>query len=95
MKLTLQRQIAQLITVRVSGHLLDRQAQYPQWEWSRDRLEPMIREMGVGGVLLFGGSVGDVLLRVRQMQSWAQVPLLVCADIEAGVGQRFAGATTF
>ncbi|MEM6445582.1 MAG: glycoside hydrolase family 3 N-terminal domain-containing protein [Cyanobacteria bacterium P01_D01_bin.123] len=95
MKLTLQRQIAQLITVRVSGHLLDRQAQYPQWEWSRDRLEPMIRELGIGGVLLFGGSVADVLLRVRQMQSWAKVPLLVCADVEAGVGQRFAGATTF
>lgn len=95
MKLTLQRQIAQLITVRVSGHLLDRQAQYPQWEWSRDRLEPMIRELGIGGVLLFGGSVADVLLRVRQMQSWAKVPLLVCADIEAGVGQRFAGATRF
>ncbi|HEY9646867.1 MAG TPA: glycoside hydrolase family 3 N-terminal domain-containing protein, partial [Chroococcidiopsis sp.] len=29
------------------------------------------------------------------LQGWASIPLLLCADIEEGVGQRFAGATWF
>ena len=95
MELTLQQQVAQMIVVRASGHLLDSQAGYPQWEWPRDRLQPLIQDVGVGGVLLFGGTVADVMLRVQQMQEWATIPLLVCADVEWGVGQRFNGATEF
>ncbi|WP_017326600.1 glycoside hydrolase family 3 N-terminal domain-containing protein [Synechococcus sp. PCC 7336] len=95
MALTLQQQVAQMIVVRASGHLLDSQAGYPQWEWPREQLEPLIRQTGIGGVLLFGGTVADVALRIQQMQDWANLPLLVCADVEAGVGQRFAGGTKF
>ena len=95
MELTLQQQVAQMIVVRASGHLLDSQAGYPQWEWPREKLQPLIQKVGVGGVLLFGGTVADVMLRVQQMQEWATIPLLVCADAEWGVGQRFKGATEF
>ena len=95
MELSLQQQVAQMIVVRASGHLLDSQAGYPQWEWPREQLHPLIQEVGVGGVLLFGGTVADVMLRVQQMQEWATIPLLVCADVEWGVGQRFEGATEF
>ena len=34
-------------------------------------------------------------VRSYQLQSWAKFPLLLAADIEEGVGQRFAGATWF
>ena len=95
MDLTLQQQVAQTIVVRASGHLLDSQAGYPQWEWPREKLQPLIQDVGVGGVLLFGGTVADVALRVQQMQDWASIPLFVCADVEWGVGQRFAGGTEF
>ena len=91
MELTLQQQVAQTIVVRASGHLLDSQAGYPQWEWPREKLQPLIQDVGVGGVLLFGGTVADVTLRVQQMQDWASIPLFVCADVEWGVGQRFRG----
>ena len=95
MGLSLRQEVAQTIVVRASGHLLDSQAGYPQWEWPQERLKPLIEDLGIGGVLLFGGTVADVILRVQQMQEWATVPLLVCADVEAGVGQRFEGATQF
>jgi beta-glucosidase len=36
-----------------------------------------------------------VALRTQQLQDWASVPLLICADVEEGVGQRFAGAIWF
>ncbi|MGL5065005.1 MAG: glycoside hydrolase family 3 N-terminal domain-containing protein, partial [Microcoleus sp.] len=34
-------------------------------------------------------------VRSHQLQSWAKFPLLLAADIEEGVGQRFGGATWF
>ncbi|NET41090.1 glycoside hydrolase family 3 N-terminal domain-containing protein [Okeania sp. SIO2B3] len=37
----------------------------------------------------------DLATRIQQFKSWAKIPLLLAADIEEGVGQRFAGATWF
>jgi beta-glucosidase len=48
---------------------------------------------GVGGVILLGGSAAELALRTRQLQTWADQPLLLCADVEEGVGQRFEGAS--
>jgi beta-glucosidase len=44
-------------------------------------------------VILLGGTAVEVGVRSQQLQDWASVPLLLAADIEEGVGQRFAGAT--
>lgn len=94
-ELSLPQQVAQLIVVRASGFVFDHQIQYPQWEPPTARLNYWIDTLGVGGVLLLGGSAVEVGVRSHQLQSWATVPLLVCADIEEGVGQRFSGATWF
>jgi beta-glucosidase len=84
-----------LIVVRASGHLFDQQIQYPAWEPPATVLQRWLQESGVGGVILLGGSAAEVGLRSHQLQDWAAVPLLIAADIEEGVGQRFAGATWF
>jgi beta-glucosidase len=83
-----------MIVVRASGHLFDAQIQYPDWEPPAAMLQEWVQH-GVGGVILLGGSAAEVGLRSQQLQSWAKVPLLIAADIEEGVGQRFAGATWF
>jgi len=44
-------------------------------------------------VILLGASAAEVSLRCRQLQDWATTPLLLCADVEEGVGQRFEGAS--
>jgi len=88
----LRRLIASLLVVRCSGHLLDAQRRYPQWELSNAELQQLL-QLGVGGVILLGGSAAEVSLRTRQLLQWAQGPLLLCADVEEGVGQRFEGAT--
>jgi beta-glucosidase len=54
-----------------------------------------LENLGVGGVILLGGSAGELALRSQQLQNWAKIPLLIAADIEEGVGQRFSGATWF
>lgn len=92
--LSLEEQVAQLFVVRASGYLFDQQIQYPAWEPSAHQLQHWL-ELGVGGVILLGGSAGELSLRTQQLQNWAKIPLLIAADIEEGVGQRFAGATWF
>ncbi|XGV95924.1 MAG: glycoside hydrolase family 3 N-terminal domain-containing protein [Leptolyngbya sp. BL-A-14] len=93
--LSLAEQVAQMVVVRASGYLFDHQIQYPVWEPTAAKLQHWIQELGVGGVILLGGSAGELALRTHQLQDWAEIPLLIAADVEEGVGQRFAGATWF
>jgi beta-glucosidase len=93
--LSLQELVGQMIVVRTSGHLLDRQIQYPVWEAQADVLQHYVQDLHVGGVIFLGGSVAELAMRTAQIQSWAKYPLLMAADIEEGVGQRFSGATWF
>ncbi|MEQ8381286.1 MAG: glycoside hydrolase family 3 N-terminal domain-containing protein [Coleofasciculus sp. A1-SPW-01] len=93
--LSLAQQVAQMVVVRASGYLFDHQIQYPAWEPPAAKLQHWIQDWGVGGVILLGASAGELALRSRQLQEYAPIPLLVAADIEEGVGQRFAGATWF
>ena len=90
--MSLRRQLAELLVLRCSGHLLDQQRRYPQWEASNAELQHWLAE-GAGGVILLGGSAAELALRCRQLQQWASTPLLLCADVEEGVGQRFEGAS--
>jgi len=93
--LSLPQMVAQMVVVRASGHLFDGQIRYPQWEPPLATLRHWIESLGVGGVILLGGGAAELALRSQQLQDWAALPLLVAADVEEGVGQRFAGATWF
>jgi len=91
--LPLEQLVAQMFVVRASGHLFDEQIRYPAWEPTRSTLQTLIQDWGIGGVLLIDGSAPEVALRTAELRSWSRLPLLICADIEEGVGQRFDGAT--
>lgn len=93
--LSLVRQVAQMLVVRTSGHLFDHEIRYPAWEATANTLTSYIQDLGIGGVILLGGSAAEVGLRTQGLQSLAPIPLLIAADIEEGVGQRFSGATWF
>lgn len=92
--LTLEQLVAQMIVVRTCGYLFDRQIPYPEWEANTATMKHLV-ELGIGGVIFLGGSAAELALRSQQMQSWAKIPLLIAADIEEGVGQRFPGGTWF
>jgi beta-glucosidase len=93
--LSLKEQIAQMIIVRASGHLFDHQIRYPAWEANNQQLETWLREFNLGGVILLGGSSVELQARSQQLQSWANIPLFIAADVEEGIGQRFPGGTWF
>lgn len=84
-----------MIVVRASGYLFDHQIRYPIWEPTADKLQQWLKDLNIGGVILLGGSACEIAQRTQQLQSWANIPLLIAADIEEGVGQRFGGATWF
>jgi beta-glucosidase len=92
---TLKQKIGQMVVVRASGYLFDRQIRYPIWEAPASKLKHWLQDLNIGGVILLGGSAGEIYLRVQQLQEWAQTPLTIAADVEEGVGQRFTGATWF
>jgi len=92
--LPLAEQIAQMMVVRTTGHLFDHEVAYPQWEATNAELEAYLA-LGIGGVIFLGGSAAELGVRTQQLQNIAKYPLLMAADIEEGVGQRFSGATWF
>ena len=94
--LSLKERIGQMIVVRASGYLFDQQIRYPVWEPVNATLKHWLETLHLGGVILLGGSAAEIALRSQQLQSWSSDnPLLIAADIEEGVGQRFSGATWF
>ena len=93
-KSDLRRKVAELFIVRASGFNLDSQRLYPNLEASNEKLKRLLEE-GVGGVILLGGTVKELEIRCKVLKKWAGKPLLLCADIEEGVGQRFYGGTHF
>ena len=93
--LSLKEQIGQMIVVRASGYLFDHQIPYPLWEPKANTLRHWLGDLNIGGVILLGGSAAELALHIEQLQNWAKIPLLIAADIEEGVGQRFDGATWF
>lgn len=84
-----------MVVVRTTGHLFDHEIQYPAWEADAETMTHWIETLGISGVILLGGSAAEVALRSQQLQTQSAIPLLMAADIEEGVGQRFSGATWF
>ncbi len=91
--MNLRAKIGQMIVVRASGYLFDHQRRYPAWEADNQTLQRWLTQLNLGGAILLGGSAIEVKARSQQLQSWAQIPLFIAADIEEGVGQIFPGAT--
>ena len=52
-------------------------------------------ELGVGGFILFGGTVESVRRLTADLLRRAERPLLIASDLERGAGQQIAGLTEF
>ncbi len=57
------------------------------------RLELLVQEYGVGGVMMTHGTVLGASAMANHLQSLARVPLLVASDLERGLAMRFARGT--
>lgn len=66
--LSLAQQVAQMVVVRASGHLFDHEIRYPAWEADAATLSRYVAELGIGGVILLGGSAVEVGFKTQALQ---------------------------
>ena len=52
--------------------------------------DSLIRDYGVGGLIIMRGPIGPFVERMNELQSMAALPLLVATDAEWGAAMRFA-----
>ena len=88
-KLSLEEKIAQMIMVRIRGDF------YNTESYTRNKIESLIQEKKIGGVITFGGSIHGTYHNIQHYQSISEIPLLVAADYERGTGQWMKGGTLF
>ena len=86
--LSLDEKIGQLFIVGSTARFMNEQS--PEWRG----LVRQVRDNRVGGVIWYLLSdVYATALLDRKLQENARIPLLVCADLEAGLGMRFRDTT--
>ena len=86
-ELTLDEKIGQLFGVGIYGVFMNETS--PAWM----RLQKLVTEQHIGGVMLYPSNVYESAHVIRRLQSTARVPLLVSADLEAGMGMRLLDTT--
>jgi beta-N-acetylhexosaminidase len=86
--LTRDEKIGQLFVYPATGRFVNDAS--PEYQ----ALVHQVRDNHVGGILWFlAGEVSETARLTRKLQEIARVPLLVAADLEAGVGMRFQETT--
>src|SRR3972149_10819508 len=83
----LREKAAQLIVPRLDGNRLLEEDYF--------KLITALVDAGIGGFILFGGKIPEILDSIRRLQDRAKIPLLITSDIERGLGQQIAGGTRF
>lgn len=88
---TIREKLAQLMFVRIGSNL----PPVLTAEEDSSRIEQLLRELPLGGLILFNGRRKETAATLAHLQAKAAYPLLVGADIERGVGQQVFGHTMF
>jgi beta-N-acetylhexosaminidase len=87
--LTLERKIGQMICEQMRGEYRpDDDPQFVRWL-------SLVKDYGLGGFVLYGGTPHDTARLLNRLQKEASVPLLISSDFEGGPGQQFKGASEF
>src|SRR5512137_1578458 len=84
---SLRDAVAQMVMPRVNGKSLPDPAY-------RSEMAKLAEE-GIGGFILFGGDIEGTPRYLAELQSRAEVPLLISSDVERGLGQQLDGGTRF
>ncbi|MBZ0199032.1 MAG: serine hydrolase [Ignavibacteriaceae bacterium] len=59
------------------------------------RVEMLVKESKVGGLIFFKGDVTNEALLINKMQRMSDLPLLISSDFERGLAMRLSDATEF
>ena len=87
--LTLEQKVAQMVVPKVFCSYISTESD----EWKR--LAYLVKDVKVGGIIVYAGDVYETAMIINQLQALADVPLLVSADFERGLAMRIRRATAF
>ncbi len=87
--MTLEEKAAQLVFPRARGSY--ESSDSPDMY----RLEHLVKDVKVGGLIFFNSGIYDQSLLINKLQRISKVPLLIASDFERGVAMRAADATVF
>jgi len=87
--LTLDEKVGQMVMSRAYSYYYSSEAD----EYLR--LERLVKERKIGGVIFFQGDVYETAVLSNRLQALAKLPLLVAGDYEWGVAMRIRRATRF
>jgi len=79
-KMTTRQKVAQLFILDISRDPSERTIQYT---------DSLVREYGIGNLILMKGPVKQFIERVNHLQALAEIPLMVATDAEWGAAMRF------
>lgn len=79
-KLSVHQKVAQLFVIEISRNPSEKTKAFQN---------SLIKDYGVGGVIIMRGSVYHLMDRIHELQSVANLPLLVTIDAEWGAAMRF------
>lgn len=88
-KMTLEEKVGQLVTPRFSQAFLGADSD------ALKEYETLVRDRGIGGIILSAGEPYETAILLNRLQRLAKVPLLISADLESGTGSKIGGATLF
>lgn len=88
-KMTLDEKIGQLVHIGVNARFLNQDSN------EFKELKRQVVENKIGGIIVFVGGVYDTVHLINRMQELAEIPLLISADFETGVGMRFPDTVNF
>ncbi len=88
-KMSLDEKIGQLIHIGINARFL------PQDGWEFQQLKRQVVENKIGGIIFFVGSIYETVHLMNRMQEFAEIPLLISADFETGVGMRLEDTVVF
>lgn len=87
--LSLEEKVGQLIMPRGFSHYFSVESE------QFVELEHFVRDVQVGGIVLFQGDVYEQAVLLNKLQAAAKLPLLIAADYERGVAMRTRRGTYF
>lgn len=88
-KMTLDEKVGQLVHIGVNARFMNQDSN------EFKELRRQVVENKVGGIIVFVGGVYDTVHFINRMQELAEIPLLISADFETGVGMRFPDTVNF
>ncbi|MCL2039235.1 MAG: hypothetical protein FWG85_02265 [Bacteroidetes bacterium] len=90
---TNQQKAAQCVFPRLDINTFIDNITYKKFNY-RDNIIELVK-MGCGGFCIFGGDTNSVRKVITELQMYAEVPLLFCADFENGLQMRLSDGTSF